>query len=119
MEWFIGLFILYFIWRIFFANTSQKAVIDRDIHRAYLAEQTGQIGIKSELAYTRYKEYAIDRGAEERHENGKTSIGVEKKINEIRHRIDFYLRPNGKANVLVNNIESVENELKERFGLDI
>ncbi len=113
MEWIIGVVVLFLIWRLFFANTSQSVLIDRDIHRAYLAEKTGKIGVKSELDYTRCREYAMEKGAEERRENGKTSIDIEKMIDGVKHNVSFYLRPDKKANVLVTNIETVERTIKK------
>lgn len=113
MEWFIGIFVIYLIWRIFFAKGTEAALIQKEIVNIYMTKP-GEM-YNSSLPYDTYKEYAKDRGNEELvWERGGGSISCEQQMLSGEKVLVSITknRQNGNAIVTVEEFE----KLKERLS---
>lgn len=83
MEWLIGLVVIYLIWRIFFATSTEESLIKKEISNAsYISGEIYHI----DIFYSHCEDFAKRRNAY----GDEYSKIFEMLIDGIRHKVTFF-----------------------------
>ncbi len=83
VAWFIGLIVVYLIWRIFFATGTEERLIKKEISNAsYISGEMYHV----DISYSYFKDFANRRKAHEDY----NSISFEMLVDGEKHKVTFF-----------------------------
>jgi len=119
MEWLIGLFIVWVLWKLLTGQARREAILKKAIGDAFLFN-AGEV-IYTEIYWEAAERFAQDRGAEtNRWEDGGYGISFEMLVNREKVSVTFTRnRMNGTVNLSVENTEQLRKRVMKDIGIKI
>lgn len=114
MEWLIGLVVVYFVWRIFFARGTENTLIQKELVEIYMNNPNEYI--QSKYNYSNYKDYAERRGSTESNtRNSGRMINFQQKMlsGETVLVTASESMNSRKARIFIENYDDIKKEHEE------